>query len=239
MIVLPAMDLMDGRIVRLRQGQFDQATTYSDDPRQALRRFAESGASWVHVVDLDGARAGKPVQHALLADLAGSTTLKLQVAGGFRTAEDARRMFDHGVARVVLGSLCVRRPDLVRNMIERFGTERITLALDVRVIDGEPRVATEGWTETSTRSLWQVAAAIPEACHLLLTDIGRDGMMSGPNFALLAEAVNRLPQLAVQASGGISSLDDLRKLQTPAAILGKAMWDGRVDLAEAVEIAGA
>jgi phosphoribosylformimino-5-aminoimidazole carboxamide ribotide isomerase len=234
MILYPAMDLMGGRVVRLSQGRFEEATTYPADPAQALARFAEAGAQWAHVVDLDGARAREPVQHDLIAILADGAPLNLQVAGGFRTRDQLERMFDSGVARIVIGSLAVDRPDVVRGFLREFGGERITLSLDVRIVDGVPIVATAGWTEDSGRSLWDVAALYPEARHLLLTDIGRDGMLAGPNFQLLEEAALRLPGLAIQASGGVSSLDDLRRLRTAGAIVGKALWEGRIDLAEAL-----
>ncbi|HYI40263.1 MAG TPA: 1-(5-phosphoribosyl)-5-[(5-phosphoribosylamino)methylideneamino] imidazole-4-carboxamide isomerase [Allosphingosinicella sp.] len=235
MILYPAIDLMGGRIVRLAQGRFEEATTYEADPADALARFAEAGAQWAHVVDLDGARARKPVQHDLLAALARGAALDLQVAGGFRTRDQLAGMFDAGVSRIVIGSLAVDRPDLVRAFLLEFGGERITLSLDVRVAGGVPVVATAGWTEDSGRSLWDVAALYPEARHLLLTDIGRDGMLSGPNFELLEEAAGRLPHLAIQASGGVSSLDDLRRLRTEGAIVGKALWEGRIGLAEALD----
>jgi phosphoribosylformimino-5-aminoimidazole carboxamide ribotide isomerase len=234
MILYPAMDLMGGKIVRLTQGRFDDATTYSADPAEALAAFAGAGAQWAHAVDLDGARAGAPAQHDLIARLAAEAPLKLQVAGGIRTRGDIARLLDAGAARVVIGSLAVKDPDLVRRFLADFGGERITLSLDVRVADGTPLVATAGWTEDSGRSLWEVAALYPEARHLLLTDIGRDGMLQGPNFALLEEAVARLPYLAIQASGGVSSLDDLTRLTTAGAIVGKALWEGRIDLTEAV-----
>lgn len=239
MIIYPAMDLMGGRVVRLAQGRFDDATTYAADPADALAQFAAAGALWVHVVDLDGARAGTPVQHDLIADLARTAPLKLQVAGGFRTGEQIARMFDAGVGRVVIGSLAVKQPDLVRGFLAEHGGDRITLSLDVRVIEGTPIVATAGWTEDSGRSLWEIAALYPEARHLLLTDIGRDGMLAGPNFELLEDAGRRLPHVAIQASGGVSSLDDLRRLDTAGAIVGKALWEGRITLEEAVNLAGA
>jgi phosphoribosylformimino-5-aminoimidazole carboxamide ribotide isomerase len=234
MILYPAMDLMGGRVVRLAQGRFAEATTYPADPAEALARFADAGAEWAHVVDLDGARAREPVQHELIASLARGGALKLQVAGGFRTRDQLARMFEAGVGRIVVGSLAVDRPDLVRSFLLEFGADRITLSLDVRLVDGVPIVSTAGWTEDSGQSLWDVAALYPEARHLLLTDIGRDGMLSGPNFQLLEEAGERFPNLAIQASGGISSLDDLRRLRTAGAIVGKALWEGRIDLAEAL-----
>jgi phosphoribosylformimino-5-aminoimidazole carboxamide ribotide isomerase len=234
MILYPAMDLMGGRVVRLAQGRFEEATTYPGDPAEALAAFAAAGAEWAHVVDLDGARAGAPVQHDLLCELGRTAPLKLQVAGGFRTAEQIARVLDSGVARVVIGSLAVKQPELVRGFLETFGGESITLSLDVRLAGGEPMVATLGWTEDSGRSLWDIAALYPEARHLLLTDIGRDGMLAGPNFELLEEAGRRLPHLFIQASGGVSSLADLTRLTTAGAIVGKALWEGRIDLAEAL-----
>ncbi|MDB5722743.1 MAG: 1-(5-phosphoribosyl)-5-[(5-phosphoribosylamino)methylideneamino] imidazole-4-carboxamide isomerase [Alphaproteobacteria bacterium] len=239
MIIYPAMDLMGGRCVRLEQGRFADSTIYADDPAEALAGFAAAGASWAHVVDLDGARESAPRQHDLIASLAERAPLKLQVAGGFRTAAAVARMLEAGVGRVVIGSLAVQKPELVRELIEQFGGDRITLAMDVNIVDGQPLVATRGWTESSGRTLWDVAEAFPAGRHLLVTDISRDGMLGGPNFALLDEAVARLPGFAVQASGGVSSIDDLRRLNTAGAIVGKALWEGRIDLAEALGLAGA
>jgi phosphoribosylformimino-5-aminoimidazole carboxamide ribotide isomerase len=234
MILYPAMDLIGGRAVRLEQGRFDAATAYPGDPRDALARFAEAGATWAHVVDLDGARAGRPAQHDLLASLAAEAPLKLQVAGGLRTADQIARLIDAGVGRVVIGSLAVLDPELVGRFFERFGAERIALALDVRVDAGTPRVLTRGWTEDGGRTLWDVASCFAALRHLLVTDVSRDGMLGGPNFELLEEVVARCPGAAVQASGGVSSIADLKRLRTPAAIVGKALWEGRIDLAEAV-----
>lgn len=239
MIIYPAMDLMGGQCVRLAQGRFEDRTTYSNDPAQALERFAKDGAEWAHIVDLDGARAREPRQHQLIADLATGSALKLQVAGGFRTADQIAAMLEAGVARVVIGSLAVKEPEAVQGFLKTFGGDRITVALDVNIVDGAPMVATAGWTETSGRTLWETAALYPEARHLLVTDISRDGMLTGPNFDLLAEAVERLPHLGVQASGGIASLNDLKPLRTAGVIIGKALWEGRIGLKEAVALARA
>jgi phosphoribosylformimino-5-aminoimidazole carboxamide ribotide isomerase len=233
MILYPAMDLIGGRIVRLRQGKFDDVTFYDPAPAEALRSFAEAGAEWAHVVDLDGAKAGAPAQHQLLKSLASASPLKLQVAGGVRSAEHVAALVDAGASRVVVGSLAVRDSETTTALLERFGPERITLSLDVRV-EGEPMVATHGWQEDSGLTLWDVAARYPSARHLLLTDIGRDGMLEGPNHALLEQAVERLPRLAIQASGGVTSLSDIARLTTHGAILGRAMWEGHLDLAEAL-----
>jgi phosphoribosylformimino-5-aminoimidazole carboxamide ribotide isomerase len=239
MIIYPAMDLIGGRVVRLKQGRFDEVTQYSATPAEALLQFAEGGAEWAHVVDLDGARAGWPVQHSLLIELAASTPLRLQVAGGFREREQLARMFDAGVARVAVGSLAVKDPDTVSGWIGEFGPERITLSLDVRLVDGTPFVASGGWTEDSGQSLWDVASLYPDARHFLVTDIGRDGMLEGPNWGLYEEIARRLPDAAVQASGGISSLADFTRLPTDGAIIGRALWEGQISLEEAVGLARA
>jgi phosphoribosylformimino-5-aminoimidazole carboxamide ribotide isomerase len=239
MIIYPAMDLMGGKVVRLKQGRFDDSTIYSDDPAQALRNFADAGAQWAHVVDLDGARAGAPAQHELIAELARSAPVKLQVAGGFRETDHLARMFEAGVARVVVGSLAVKQPEKVRAWIDQFGPDRITLSLDVRLTGGEPMVAVSGWTEDTDRSLWDVAALYPAARHLLITDIGLDGMLQGPNVELYEQIAERLSEAKVQASGGVSSLEDLERLSTDGAIIGKALWEGRIDLQEALGLARA
>lgn len=242
MIVYPAMDLMGGDCVRLAQGRFEDATLYPADPAEALATFAAAGAAWAHVVDLDGARAGSPRQHDLIAGLARATLLALQVAGGFREHDQLQLMFDAGIGRVVIGSLAVSEPDIVRGYIAAFGAHRITLALDVNLVEGVPMVATAGWTETSALSLWDVAAYYPEARHMLITDIGCDGMMAGPNTALIQQAVTRLPHLAIQASGGVGRIEDLAALAqagAAGAIVGKALWERRIDLGQAVAYARA
>jgi hypothetical protein len=159
MIILPAMDLMGGRPVRLAQGRFDDATDYLLDPAEAVLAFETAGAEWAHLVDLDGARAGGPRQHGMLADIALSVSLKLQVAGGFREEAHFTRMFDAGVDRVVIGSLAVKDPDRTRALFARFGGERLCLALDVKLVEGTPMVATSGWTGRRSS-----ASGTPPAC---------------------------------------------------------------------------
>ena len=242
MIVYPAMDLMGGRCVRLAQGRFDEATVYAGDPAEALAGFAAAGAEWAHVVDLDGARAGRPVQHDLVASLAGRAPLKLQVAGGFRDAVSVAAALAAGASRVVIGSLAVRDPAAVRAVLAAHGADRIALALDVNVVDGAPLVATAGWTQSSDRTLYDVAADIPQARHMLVTDISRDGMMRGPNLSLMREIASRLPHVRLQASGGVAGIADLAALAgtgADGAIVGRALWEGRVDLAEALSLARA
>ena len=237
MILLPAIDLIGGRCVRLAQGDFARETRYSDDPAAALAGFAEGGASEAHLVDLDGARAGAPRQHELLASLARQSPLKLQVAGGFRTADQVEAMLDAGVERVVIGSLALAEPDAFSAMLERFGAERLTLALDVRLEDGRAMVATHGWAEGSGRTLDEVLGQFPAVRHLLVTDIARDGMLSGPNVALTNSIVTMHPGVALQASGGVADVANLTALLDAGAaraIVGKAIWEGRFTVAEGV-----
>jgi len=236
MIVYPAIDLIGGRVVRLAQGKFDRVTTYAADPAEALQEFAAAGAEWAHIVDLDGARAGEPRQHDLLADLAAAAPLKLQLAGGIRTRGQAARLLDAGAARVVVGSLAVSQPELVRAMLEEFGPDRITLALDVNLVEGVPMVATNGWSQDSSLSIWDIAGMY-QARHLLVTDIARDGMLSGPNLGLIRQCAETLENWEIQASGGVASPCQLRQLNeagAAGAIVGKALWEGRFTLAEAL-----
>jgi len=241
MIVYPAMDLMGGRCVRLAQGNFDQATHYASDPAEALAAFAAEGAEWAHVVDLDGARAGAPRQHDLIAELASNAPLKIQAAGGVRSADHVARLLHAGAARVVIGSLAVQQPETVRDLSAKFGRYRITIALDVRVAGGTPLVATHGWAEESRLSLYDVASMF-DGGHMLVTDISRDGMLSGPNLDLIREAASRLTSWEVQASGGVSDAPQLRELWeagAAGAIVGKALWEGRFSIEEALAYAGA
>jgi phosphoribosylformimino-5-aminoimidazole carboxamide ribotide isomerase len=239
MIIYPAMDLIGERVVRLRQGRFEDSTVYSTAPAEALREFAAAGAEWAHVVDLDGARTGAPAQHRLIADLAASAPLRLQVAGGFRERDHLAAMFGAGVDRIVIGSLAVSKPETVRRWIADFGPERIAISLDVRMVEGNPLVAVAGWSEDSGRSLWELAGLYPGAKHLIVTDIGRDGMLGGANAELYRKIARRFPELAVQASGGVSSLSDLARLPTDGVIIGKALWEGRISLEEALGLARA
>ena len=242
MIVYPAIDLIGGACVRLRQGDFEQATRYDCSPFEALASFASAGAEWAHVVDLDGARDCRPRQHDLLALLAASTSLKLQAAGGVRTVEHVERLLEAGIERVVIGSLAITHPLTVTAMLDRFGGDRIAIALDIALDEGRPMVATHGWSRRSALNLYAVAERFPSARHILVTDIARDGMLAGPNLALMPELVARLPAMAIQASGGVASIDDLSALartRVAGAIVGKALWEERFDLTEALAYAGA
>ncbi|WGM46006.1 1-(5-phosphoribosyl)-5-[(5- phosphoribosylamino)methylideneamino] imidazole-4-carboxamide isomerase [Brevundimonas sp. NIBR10] len=241
MIIYPAIDLREGVCVRLMHGRFDQVTQYDDNPADRLAGFVAEGATWVHIVDLDGAKAGKAVQHELIGKLAAGTTASIQSGGGVRTAEDVERLVDAGVTRVVVGSLAVTKPDEVAAWLARFGPERLTLAFDVRVgEDGVPTPSLKGWTEAAGFDLWSALDRYPAGTlsHVLITDVGRDGALTGPNLDLLGEARRRRPDLKIQASGGVSSLDDLTAaaaIGCDGAIVGRAIYEGRFTAGQAIE----
>lgn len=239
MIVYPAIDLRNGACVRLMHGRFDQVTRYDDQPAARLAAFAAAGAEWVHIVDLDGAEAGRAVQHRLIGELAGSVAVRIQSGGGVRSEADVQTLLDSGVSRVVVGSLAVSQPETVGGWLARFGPERLTLALDVKA-DGDRYVpALKGWTEAAEIDLWTALDRFPpgSARHLLVTDVGRDGALTGPNLELLAEIVRRRPDLQVQASGGVATLDDLagaRRAGCAGAIVGRALYENRFTVEQAL-----
>ncbi|WP_298743418.1 1-(5-phosphoribosyl)-5-[(5-phosphoribosylamino)methylideneamino]imidazole-4-carboxamide isomerase [uncultured Brevundimonas sp.] len=242
MIVYPAIDLRGGVCVRLMHGRFDAVTRYDDDPAARLAAFAAAGAAWAHIVDLDGAEAGRAVQHDLIGRLAAAVDIRIQSGGGVRSADDVRRLLEAGVSRVVVGSLAVSDPASVSGWLETFGPERITLAIDVKA-DGDRYIpALKGWTEAATIDLWAALDRYPpgSARHLLVTDVGRDGALTGPNLDLLAEIHQRRPDLWLQASGGVADLSDLtgaRAAGASGAIVGRALYEGRFTLEQALEAA--
>ena len=244
MIVYPAIDLKDGICVRLMHGRFDAVTRYDDQPVARLTAFAAAGARWAHIVDLDGAEAGRAVQHALIGDLARAVDIRIQSGGGVRSADDVSALIDAGVARVVVGSLAVSQPETVADWLRRFGPDRITLAIDVKA-DGDRWVpALKGWTEAAGVDLWTALDRFPPdlARHLLVTDVGRDGALTGPNLDLLGEIIRRRPDLKVQASGGVASVADLTAaaaLGCDGAIVGRALYENRFTLEEALAAEGA
>lgn len=239
MIVYPAIDLRGGVCVRLLQGRFDAVTRYDDSPASRLAQFVAEGAEWVHVVDLDGAEAGRAVQHPLIGELAGLLAVKIQSGGGVRTLDDVQRLLDAGVSRVVVGSLAVSDPATVRGWLEQLGPERLTLAFDVKMEGLTPYPALKGWVERAEVDLWAALDAYPAGVlrHVLVTDVGRDGALTGPNLDLLTEVRKRRPDLAVQASGGVAGLSDLPALKAigcDGVIVGRALYEGRFSVSEAL-----
>jgi len=240
MLIFPAIDLLDGRCVRLLQGDFARSTAFSDDPVKVALGFQSSGAEWLHLVDLSGAKAGQPVQTDLIRRVVSAHGGKVQCGGGVRDEAAIETLLELGVTRVIIGSKAVSDPIAVTRWLRRFGPERIVLALDVRIEDGVPLAATHGWVKGSGQSLWAVLDAYRDfpPLHALCTDIERDGMMTGPNGSLYDVIHERYPDLALQASGGVSSLADLTALRrsgnVSGAIVGKALYAGRFTVEEAL-----
>ena len=234
MLLIPAIDLRQGRCVRLLKGDFRAETRYELEPHELLGRYRALGASWLHVVDLDGAKDGTLANRSIVMALASQPAVSVQVGGGVRSAETVHDLLAHGVDRVVIGSAAVERPREVAAWIARFGPERICLAFDVRLdADGVPRVRTRGWTEGGTLGLWEAVALFDGSGlrHVLCTDIDRDGALAGPNLDLYRETLRRFPELAWQASGGVRDAADLAALARigiGAAVSGKALLEERM-----------
>jgi phosphoribosylformimino-5-aminoimidazole carboxamide ribotide isomerase len=237
-LLIPAIDLRAGSCVRLYQGAFEAETRYAVEPEELVERYRALGATWLHLVDLDGARDGVPTNMPLIARLTRERAVRFQVGGGVRSAYVIEALLEAGVARVVIGSAAVTRPVEVLNWLKCFGAERLCLAFDVQMdSQGEPRVRTHGWTQDGGVALWR-ARSLYQAVdlkHVLCTDIARDGALSGPNLTLYASAVRRFPHLLWQASGGIRDAADLAALErlgVTAAVSGKAMLENRIAVEE-------
>ena len=234
MILYPAIDLLDGEVVRLRQGEYGDSTVYGSDPVEVARGFVDAGATWVHMVDLDAARSGRAHNRGLIAAVAGELAgrASVQVGGGVRTVDDARELRDAGVARVVMGSAAVNDPPLVERVA---AVVPVAVGLDHRA----GNIATHGWTESSGRMVLDVLADYPSASAFVITDISRDGMLVGPDVEGLvaAAAATGVP---VIASGGVGTLAHLRELaafpQLGGVIVGKAIYENRFTVAEAVGV---
>jgi phosphoribosylformimino-5-aminoimidazole carboxamide ribotide isomerase len=244
MIIIPAIDLRGGRVVRLLQGDFSRSQDYGLDPVALATQYQAQGANWLHVVDLDGAKSGSSEQLPIIAAMA-ATGLSVQAGGGVRSDAHLRALLDAGVARVVVGSLALREPETVAAWIERHGPERIVLALDARADEsGEFRIATAGWTQLESVTLTAATNTWRElgAKHFLVTDIDRDGMLAGPNVALYATLSQSFPGAQFIASGGVHALADLaqlRRAKAAAVVIGKALLEGRFSLGDALADAGA
>lgn len=241
MKLIPAIDLLDGRCVRLLHGDFEKVTHYPATPEDLARRYADAGAEWLHVVDLAASRDGADADTSALFNLLGQAPQSVQTGGGVRNREDITQRLDAGAARVVIGSLSVTDSSAFIGWLEHFGAEKLVAALDVRIDDeGIPWPQIHGWTSQGDRNLWQLLdqLTVGGLVHLLCTDISRDGALSGPNIALYSEIMSRYPQLQLQASGGVSNLDDFEQLKATGAsgvITGKALLDNRFSVTEALE----
>jgi len=236
--IVPSIDLRGGRVVRLKQGDYGRQVNYDVDPLETARGFAAAGAQWMHVVDLDGAKEGRPVQTELVAQIIRATGLKVEVGGGIRTTDDVRRLLDAGAARVVVGTKAMEDwPWFSRLAHDPAFAHKLVLAVDAK----EGMIATRGWTETSARRAADVAKEVSDwpVGALLYTDVAKDGMLQGPNIAHTRELAEA-GKVPVIASGGVGKIDHIReltKIPVWGVIVGRSLYEGTVDLAEAIRVA--
>ncbi|MEL6869475.1 MAG: 1-(5-phosphoribosyl)-5-[(5-phosphoribosylamino)methylideneamino]imidazole-4-carboxamide isomerase [Pseudomonadota bacterium] len=234
MQIIPAIDIRDGRCVRLLHGEYDKETRYDVDPVTLATHYSNLGLSTLHLVDLDGARDGNPVNTALFKRIADATRASIQVGGGIRSAAQINELFEVGVSRVVVGSLAVESPQTVAAWLQEFGGHRIVLALDVRIdAQGTPFVCTRAWTHTTSHTLYDTIERYINAglSTVLCTDIAKDGALTGPSVALYESLKVRYPAMTIQASGGVANIDDLRSLRNSGvdgAITGKALLESHI-----------
>ena len=240
-MIIPAIDLIDGRVVRLHQGDYGAERSYGDDPLERLQAYEAAGAKLLHIVDLTGAKDPAKRQIPLLRHLLSNLSVPVQTGGGVRSEEDVRALLDAGATRVVVGSTAVRCTEEVLRWMKTFGAERIVLALDVRIdAAGRRNIAVSGWQEDSGVVIEDLIRVFEPAGlrHVLTTDISRDGTLSGSNAALYADLSKAFPAIGFQASGGIGGLDDIRAVSTTGAsgvIVGRALLEGRFTVEEAIE----
>lgn len=240
MIIYPAIDLIAGEVVRLHKGDFAQKTTYGTDPVAVARAYADAGASWLHLVDLDGAKDPANRQTALISQIIEGSGLKVQTGGGIRSRDDVEALLTAGASRVVIGSLAVRDQQAVSEMMVDLGPEAICLAADVVRRDGAFMIAVSGWQEASSLTLSGfIEGFMPCGLrHVLCTDIDRDGTLTGPNKALYDTMKADFPSIQLQASGGVKGIEDLDGLGTDGVIIGRAIYEGKIDLKSALALGG-
>lgn len=239
-IIIPALDLIDGTVVRLHQGDYDQKRDYGSDPLLRLQEYQRQDAKLLHLVDLTGAKDPKARQITLIQTLIKGVQVPVQIGGGIRTQDDVEALLAAGAARVVIGSTAIKQPEIVKQWFSKYGSEALVLALDVRIAtDGNKYVAIHGWQEDSNQTLEQVIDDyLPHGLkHVLCTDISKDGTLSGSNVRLYREISQKYPQIAFQASGGIGQLDDVKALKdsgVAGVIVGRALLEGKFTVQEAI-----
>jgi phosphoribosylformimino-5-aminoimidazole carboxamide ribotide isomerase len=239
-MIIPAIDLIDGAVVRLYQGDYEQKTQYKLDPVEVVHSYADQGAKWLHIVDLTGAKDTSQRQLDLIKRMVDTQRMQFQAGGGIRSEAEVAQLLDIGVSRVVIGSLAVKEPALVKSWVTKFGAEHIVLALDINIdAQGNKFIATHGWQENSGVALEAILNDFSEvgAKHVLCTDISRDGTLQGANVELYNEMSHRFSHVSWQASGGIGGLDDIRALRPSGVggvILGRALLEGKFTVEEAI-----
>lgn len=241
-VIVPSIDLREGRVVRLKQGDYGRQVNYDVDPAATAAAFADAGATWMHVVDLDGAKEGAPAQTQLISSIIRSTpSLRVQAGGGIRSTDDIERLLEAGAARVVVGTKAIEDWAWFQGLLDRADLAyKLVLALDAR----NGMVATRGWTETSTRAAVDIAREVAgrPVGAILYTDVAKDGMLQGPNLhhtRLLAEAASGVPVIASGGVGDIRHIHQLRDVPVWGAIVGRSLYEGTLDLREAIRVASA
>lgn len=233
MFILPAIDIKDGRVVRLKQGNFDKETVYSASPVEVAGKFAQFGIEWLHIVDLDGASSGKKRNLNLIKDITNKTNFKIQCGGGVRNKEDVQQMLKAGIDRVIIGTLAVKNPELLAEILSEFDNDKILISIDAR----KGKVVTSGWKEESDVGVLEFAKMLESqgVKYILYTDIERDGMLVGPDFEGLIK-LKENTDLNIIASGGISALEEIERLDELdfyGVIIGQALYRGKFSLKEA------
>ncbi|UZD15187.1 1-(5-phosphoribosyl)-5-[(5-phosphoribosylamino)methylideneamino]imidazole-4-carboxamide isomerase [Gallibacterium anatis] len=239
-IIIPALDLINGEVVRLHQGDYAKQTTYSDNPIEQFAAYVKQGAEQLHLVDLTGAKDPQARQTALIGKIIEATQCPVQVGGGIRSEKDVADLLNVGANRVVVGSTAIKQPQMVKAWFEKYGAEKFVLALDINIAEGRKLIAIHGWQETSDLTLEQVIEDFSTVGlqHVLCTDISKDGTLSGSNVALYREVCQKYPTIQFQSSGGIGSLADINALKgsgVAGVIVGRALLEGKFTVAEAIE----
>ena len=227
--LIPAIDIIDGKCVRLSQGDYNTQKVYNESPLEVAKEFEANGIRRLHVVDLDGAKSSHIVNYKVLDQLAGHTSLTIDFGGGIKTDEDLTIAFEYGAQMVTLGSIAVKNPDLFKSWLHKFGAEKIILGADVK----DNRISVNGWKEESQQELMPFLTDYTNegVNKVLCTDISRDGMLQGPSIELYKQVMQRFPSMHLIASGGVSCLDDIIRLDEagiPAVVFGKALYEGRI-----------
>jgi phosphoribosylformimino-5-aminoimidazole carboxamide ribotide isomerase len=233
MRIIPAIDVIDGKCVRLTQGDYAQKKIYNENPLEIAKSFEDAGLRYLHLVDLDGAKAGKVINWSVIEEINSKTSLQVDFGGGIKTEYEIQRLFDIGVKQINLGSIAIKQPAMVFGWIQKFGSEKIILSADVK----DEQVQVSGWQEASSKMISElVLEFIAHGLqYVTCTDISTDGMLSGPNIALYKKLINLFPGIKWIASGGVSNIQDvhdLRVADVDAVIIGKAIYENRISLSE-------
>jgi phosphoribosylformimino-5-aminoimidazole carboxamide ribotide isomerase len=241
MLIIPAIDLREGKVVRLKKGEFSEQTTYFEEPVSVALKYQELGAKIIHVVDLDGAFFGQPQNLEVIEEICNNVSIPIQMGGGLRNLELIERVMDFGVSRVVLGSVAIIKPEILEEAIARFSAKRVVVGLDIK----EGKIAVSGWQKVSDHKIDDFIIRLRRIGleEIIVTDIERDGMLSGPNIPLLEELAKKTIGLRIIASGGVSSLPDIISLKNLSkyglygVIIGKSLYDGKIALKDALDVA--